>query len=108
MCSSPTGSEYHPPTAPHSRGLTFHRVRRAVDLLHVDRVITEAKNKNKKNQATVTPDHYPPTAAFTNRLKVRCHVEGGGGGETREMAAQSKRGEAGPIASPADSPDPEL
>lgn len=36
-----------------------------------DSAITEAGEKEKKNQATVTPDHYLPSTAFRNRIKGR-------------------------------------
>lgn len=44
--------------------------RGAVDFLHIDSAITGAREK-KKNQATVTPDHYPLSTAFTNHIKRR-------------------------------------
>lgn len=46
--------------------------RGALDLLHIDRKCDyRCGEKGGKNQATVTPDHYPLSAAFTNCIKGR-------------------------------------
>lgn len=59
----------------------------SVDLLHIDRQCDYRRKRKgkKKNQATVTPDHYPQSTAFTNRIK----------GRLVKMMLQRKREEGG-------------
>lgn len=65
---------------------TLQQRERLISSTLTDGTITEAREKEekkyKKNQATVTPDHYPPSTAFTNCIKGRLFT----------MMLQRKRG----------------